>query len=237
MKIKQKHLDFNEYTRSGIKLSRLNGIVIHFTDSATGSLWREFYWLYRFLNENRPAAKKHASYHYAIDVEGSTYELIPPDECAWHAGPSGNTASWVEKRLGGKPNWSTLGVSYLHLKPDGKPTDLTRESLVELCADLLNRFNIDYSNIFRHYDCVGKNCPRFYVAHEDEWEALCKDIRTRAAVKAGLVENVGEVEETEDEETVKTEDVAPEKNIHEGFAEVIGKIGRLIKRLIKRWSR
>ena len=217
-----RHLDFNEYTRSGIKLSRLNGLVIHFTDSATDTLYRDFDWLYRFLNENRPAAKKHASYNYAIDVEGEKYELIPPDECAWHAGPSGKTKQWVERRLKGKPNWSTLGISFLHMKPDGKPTDVTRESLVDLCADLLNRFNIDNRNIFRHYDCVGKDCPRFYVAHEDEWEALCEDIRARAAMKAGLVEGVDKVDET-----------GPETNRDEGVAVATGKFGRLIKR----WSK
>ena len=186
--MRKKHLDINQYTRSGIKLNSVNGIVIHFTDSATETMCREINWLYRFLNENRPAAKKFASYHYAIDLDGSTYELIPPDECAWHAGPSSDTAGWVEDRLGGKPNWNTLGVSFLHLKPDGKPTSATREALVELCADLLNKFNIKHRNIFRHYDCVGKDCPRFYVAHEDEWLKLCGDIRARAAVKMGVVE-------------------------------------------------
>ena len=176
MKIITKHLQKNKYTRSGIKLNRLKGLVIHWTHSATENFSRDFNWLYQFLNVNRPANKKYASYHYAIDQDGTVYELIPPTECAWHAGPSNQTDPTIEKQLGGKPNWSTLGISFLHPDPSGKPTKETYESLIKLGAHLIQKHNISINNIFRHYDCVGKGCPRYYVNNKEEWDRLKKDI-------------------------------------------------------------
>lgn len=187
MRIRKKHLQKSEYTRSKIPLSRLTGLVIHFTDSATHTFSRDFNWLYDFLNYNRPARKKHASYHYAIDQDGEVYEIIPPTECAWHGGPTPKTDPKVREALGGNPNWSTLGVSYLHPTPEGKPTEKTYKSLVELCAYLIKEHNIPVENIFRHHDCTGKDCPRYFVRYSDEWIKLKKDIVSKYFILNGGV--------------------------------------------------
>lgn len=185
MKIHKKHFDNSEYSRSEIPLERLTGLVIHFTDSATNTFSRDINWLYEFLNSTRPAQKKYASYHYAIDQDGEIYEFIPPTECAWHAGPTPKTNPMVLAKLQGRPNWSTLGISFLHPTPDGKPTDATYESLVNLCAYLLHKHNIPFSHILRHHDCTGKDCPRYYVNNMDEWNRLKEDIRAKAFILSG----------------------------------------------------
>lgn len=185
MKINKKHLDTSKYSRSKIPLERLTGLVIHFTDSATHTFSRDINWLYDFLNYTRPRSKKYASYHYAIDQDGEAYEFIPPDECAWHAGPTSKTAPEITEMLGGRPNWSTIGISFLHPKPNGKPTEATYESLVNLSAYLIHKHNIPMKNIIRHYDCTGKMCPRYYVKNEDEWKKLQEDIRAKAFILSG----------------------------------------------------
>ena len=38
-------------------------------------------------------------------------------------------------------------------------------------------------DVIRHYDVSGKECPKFYVEHEDAWTALKEDIRTELDAK------------------------------------------------------
>lgn len=189
----KKHLDINRYSRSAIPLERKTGIVIHYTDSATNTFSRDVNWLYEFLNTTRPAQEKFASYHYAIDQDGKRYEFIPPTECAWHAGPTSDTAAEVMDVLGGRPNWSTIGVAFLHPTPDGKPTEKTQKALIELVSDLIVEHNIPALHIFRHHDCTGKMCPRYFVENEQEWVNLKRSIYSRVHQKktrntGGLVE-------------------------------------------------
>jgi N-acetylmuramoyl-L-alanine amidase CwlA len=33
-------------------------------------------------------------------------------------------------------------------------------------------------NILRHYDVTGKDCPRYFVKNETEWETLKTDVFT-----------------------------------------------------------
>lgn len=187
MKIIKRHLDKSEYTRSKIPLERVTGIVIHFTDSATTTFSRNAEWLYEFLNYNRPARQRHASYHYAIDQDGATYEFIPPNECAWHAGPTNLTRPNITETLNGRPNWSTIGISFLHPSPDGKPTPETYQSLVELTVELCNKFKINEDNVFRHFDCTGKDCPRYFVNNEQEWVMFKTNVKARLFINSGGV--------------------------------------------------
>ena len=47
---------------------------------------------------------------------------------------------------------------------------------IPLCKEL----RLDEKDVIRHYDVIGKNCPKYYVDNEDEWKAF------RKAVKAEL---------------------------------------------------
>ena len=55
----------------------------------------------------------------------------------------------------------------------------TYNALVKLLVWLCQEFRLDEDNIIRHYDITGKNCPKFYVEHPDEWEMLKNYVRER----------------------------------------------------------
>ena len=48
--------------------------------------------------------------------------------------------------------------------------------MIKLCAWLCRRYRLDEGNLIRHYDVIGKECPRYYVRHEDAWRGLKEDV-------------------------------------------------------------
>ena len=46
----------------------------------------------------------------------------------------------------------------------------TLENTVWLCRKLIGEYGC--RDIIRHYDVTGKICPKWYVEHPNEWEAL-----------------------------------------------------------------
>ena len=47
---------------------------------------------------------------------------------------------------------------------------------MKLTAYLTEKYDIDRDHIIRHYDVTGKECPKYYVENEDEWENFKKDV-------------------------------------------------------------
>ena len=36
----------------------------------------------------------------------------------------------------------------------------------------MNYYHLDMDHLIRHYDVTGKNCPKYFVEHEDRWEVF-----------------------------------------------------------------
>lgn len=34
----------------------------------------------------------------------------------------------------------------------------------------MKTYHLNKNDIIRHYDVTGKNCPKYFVDHEDDWE-------------------------------------------------------------------
>ena len=58
----------------------------------------------------------------------------------------------------------------------GRFTEATYTSLVHLTAWLVCEYDLDREHIIRHYDVTGKECPLYYVEHEDKWEEFRDDV-------------------------------------------------------------
>ena len=43
-------------------------------------------------------------------------------------------------------------------------------------AWLCLKFDLGPEDVIRHYDVTGKDCPRYFVQHEDAWEAFRADV-------------------------------------------------------------
>ncbi|MGYP000186147412 len=51
--------------------------------------------------------------------------------------------------------------------------------MVDLCAWLCLKFDLDENDVIRHYDVTGKICPKYFVENEDAWRKFKSDIGTK----------------------------------------------------------
>lgn len=178
-------LRVGRYTRSGIKLEEVRGIVVHWVGNpgTSAAANRAFF---ESIAESGP---RFASYHELFDVSGSRLDLIPHDEVAWHAGPTGDTLEPTTRLLGGRPNWRTLGIAFCHPDATGRPEPFCEQALVSRVALLAERYDVPSQRILRHYDCTGKHCPRWYVNDLEAWRRFKYRVAAlRNSFTAGMVE-------------------------------------------------
>ncbi len=148
----------NEYSRPGIALEQVNGIVIHYTANpgSTAMQNRDYF---EGLKDNH-ATK--ASAHFVVGIQGEIVQCIPTQEIAYASN---------------KRNSDTVAIETCHLDESGQYTKETYDSLVWLTAFLCGKFNLKTDQIIRHYDVTGKICPKYFVEHEDRWEAFKSDVK------------------------------------------------------------
>lgn len=151
MEIQEKLLTINPYSRSGESQNRIENIVVHWVGNAGSSAIANRNYFENLQNTH----KTYASSHYVIGLDGEIIRCIPDDEVAFHSGSY-------------SMNRKSIGIEDCHPDWDGKFNENTYNSLVELCADICKKYELSVDNIIRHYDVTGKNCPKYYVEHEDE---------------------------------------------------------------------
>lgn len=159
MKIEDKLLTINPYSRSGEKQKSIQYIVIHWVGNANTSATANR----NYFNNLAKTHSTSASSHYIIGLDGEIIRCIPDDEVAFHSGSY-------------SMNRKSIGIEDCHPDWNGKFTDDTYNALVELCANLCKKYGISINNVIRHYDVTGKSCPKYYVEHQDEWNKLKQDI-------------------------------------------------------------
>lgn len=153
----QDFLTPNEYSRPQTALEKVNGVVIHYTanpgSDAAGN--RSYF---EGLKESKITK---ASSHFIIGLDGTIIQCLPLEEIAYASN---------------ERNADTIAIECCHPDETGEFTEETYHSLIELTAWLCGRYNLKEADILRHYDVTGKDCPRYYVANEDKWEQLKKDV-------------------------------------------------------------
>ena len=128
-------LSINDYSRPGLAMNEVKGIVIHYT-----------------------------------------------------ANP-GSTAIQNRNYFEGlKDSHETMASSHFIVDATGKFNQQTYDSLVELTAYLMGRFQLTTDDVIRHYDVTGKKCPLYYVEHEDAWQQFLTDVNQ-------YIDTHGEVQE------------------------------------------
>lgn len=169
--IKKKFLTVNKNSRPGIKLRRVNGIVIHYTaNPGTDALANRNYFESR---KNVPdKIENKVSSHFIIGLDGTIIQCIPLNEISY---ASNNR------------NSDTISVECCHPDSSGKFSKKTYNSLIKLAGWLCSKFEIKNSQIIRHYDVTGKLCPLYYVENNDKWKIL-KDQIEKYILKYGKKE-------------------------------------------------
>lgn len=155
--IREDFLTVSEYNRPGTKLACVKNIFVHYTaNPGTSAAQNRSY--FENLGQTHERA---ASAHFIIGYEGEIVQCIPLDEEAYAV---------VER------NGDSISIECCYLEQDGLFTQETYDSLVEMLAWLIRKYDLQPQDILRHYDCGGKKCPLYYVEHEDAWKKLLDDV-------------------------------------------------------------
>lgn len=152
-------LPINEFSRPGTKLEKVNGIVIHYVGNprTTAAQNRSYF------GNLAQTGEAYASSNYIIGLQGEIIQCVPNDEVAYASN---------------ERNWDTISIECCHATPVGDFNFSTYNSLVKLCAALCKTYGLNpETDVLRHYDVSGKECPIYYVKNPDEWYELLLAIR------------------------------------------------------------
>jgi len=171
--MRQALLTPNRYSRPGTPMDGPLGIVMHWVaNPGTSAEFNR-----RWFESRKDGANGFGSAHYIID-DNETVQCIPDDEIAYHAGPSSATSEDIRALFGGRhPNQCAIGIELCHPDWSGRFTDKVVASATKLCAVLCVEYGIPVGAIIRHYDCTGKDCPRWWVDNVHEWHGFLSGVR------------------------------------------------------------
>ena len=156
----QDFLTVNPYSGPGTKREHVRDIVIHYVaNPGTSAIQNRNY--FEGLKDQSGSKTVSASSHYIIGSDGTILQCIPLDEVAYGNYPR---------------NDDTVSIECCHPDSDGRFTDATIKSLIRLTGWLCRELSLNEKHIIRHYDVSGKNCPKYYVEHQDAWRTLKKKL-------------------------------------------------------------
>ena len=99
---------------------------------------------------------------FVVGLDGEVIQCIPIDEVAYANAPR---------------NDDTLSIEVCHADDTGKFNDASYESVVKLTAWLCKQLKLKSSDVVRHYDINGKQCPKYYVEDKEAWKQLREDVK------------------------------------------------------------
>ena len=155
-------LTVNPYSRPGTSTQKITGIVVHYTANpgATAMENRNYFENLKDTHETK------ASSNFVVGIEGEIVQCVP----TWEVAYASNSR-----------NIDTVSIECCHPDETGKFTDATYRSVVNLCAWLCMKFDLGADDVIRHYDVTGKECPKYFVDHEDAWENFRQDVKETLA--------------------------------------------------------
>lgn len=150
-------LTVNEYSRPGTAADKIKSVVVHYTANpgSTAQNNRDYFENLKDTHETK------VSSNFIVGLDGEIIQCVPTAEVAYASNNRNN---------------DSVSIECCHPDETGKFQDATYQSLVELVAFLCGKFNLGMDDIIRHYDVTGKNCPKYFVEHEDAWEAFKADV-------------------------------------------------------------
>ena len=157
--VEQDYLTVNEWSRPGMELEHINGVVIHYVGNpgTTAHANRNY-----FESLSSGLENTYASSHFIVGLEGEVIQCIPLTEVAYASN---------------ERNADTVSIEVCHPDETGEFSPVTYDRAVELTAWLCVQFKLDpETDVIRHYDVTGKECPRYYVEHPEAWDAFRADV-------------------------------------------------------------
>lgn len=156
--IREELLTVNPYSRPGEYLERVNAVVIHYVGNP-GSTAEQNRSYFQGLADSGATS---ASSNLIVGLDGETLLCVPLNEIAY---------------CSNSRNADTISIEFCHPDDTGEPTEETYDALVRLTAWLCELYGLDPAeDVIRHYDVIGKECPRYYVRNEDAWLRFRQDV-------------------------------------------------------------
>ena len=142
-------------SRRGVMLEGVRNIVIHYVGNpgTTAQQNRDYY----------ASRSSDVSSHFVIGLKGEIIQCIPLHE---------------KSSASNHRNKDTISIEVCHPDESGRFTDASYQSLVKLTAWLLEICDLDSGDVIRHYDITGKQCPLYFVTHENVWKQFLKDVKS-----------------------------------------------------------
>lgn len=168
------YVQVNKYTRPGKRRTSTKAIVIHYTATpgATAKNERDYF------NGTCIKQQRFASAHYFVDDKEARL-IMPENEVAYHA--HDNNRCYISA-LAPDANHTSLAVE-MCVDKNGNITSATLQNTVDLVVQLLKKYNLTISNIYRHYDITGKNCPAPWVTNPSEFETFKNRVSAKMSGK------------------------------------------------------
>lgn len=155
-------------------LSNIKYIVLHYTanDGDTAMSNAKYF----------ASGSRGASAHYFVDSK-NIVQSVKDNFVAWAVG--GNKYNDVAKTGGGKfygkcTNSNSLSIEICDdIKNNAiYPTEATINNVVELVRTLMKKYNINISNVIRHFDVTGKKCPMYWCG-DSQKNAKWQEFKSR----------------------------------------------------------
>lgn len=148
-------------SRRGTRLEDFNAVVVHYVGNpgTTAQQNRNYF--------DNPLSE--VSSHFVVGLEGEIIQCLPLNEFS---------------AASNHRNRDTISIEVCHPDDTGVFNQATYDSLVKLTAWLLDVGNLDNDCVIRHYDVTGKECPRYFVRHPEEWTAFCRAVTDYRATNA-----------------------------------------------------
>lgn len=118
------------------------------------------------------AVHRGASAHYFID-EDSVTQVVKDEDTAWHCGDKQKYTNGGATMKGKVKNVNSIGIELCSDKDSRGQYILTPQTIkngAELGQELMAKYNIPISNVYRHYDVTGKICPEPFVRDPSQWQ-------------------------------------------------------------------
>lgn len=160
--IEQDFIRENIYSRPATSRYIIRDIVVHYVANPGKSAAQNRSYFDGLADQKPGEGAESASAHFIIGLEGEIIQCIPLREFAY-------TSNYR--------NIDTISIECCHPDESGEFTQATYNSLVRLTAWLCDELKISRRHVIRHYDVTGKSCPKYFVDHEEAWEAFKEDVQ------------------------------------------------------------
>ena len=168
-------------------LSRIKYIVVHYVGAVGTAKNNVDYFASRYVG---------ASAHYFVD-ENSIWRCVNDEDISWHCG-GGLQGSRYHSLYKKCLNSNSIGIEMCVKKSNGQWyfEPQTVNNTIDLVRYLMNKYNVPLSNVVRHADVTGKECPEPYcysTSHDNAWEEFKSRVGGKSMTKITDCDLVGKV--------------------------------------------